>query len=290
MNNYYTYAYLRKDGTPYYIGKGSGKRLYRSGGRPCNSPPKNRIIFLKQNITEEEAFKHEIYMIAVFGRKDLRTGILHNRTNGGDGSSGAIRSIELRQKISSSLKGRTFTREHLEKISIANRGRVVSEETKNKLSIINKGKTMSKETREKLSKSLKGIVFTEERKKNISKSKKGKSSALKGKTYQEIHGEHYLKRIEKLRNKNIGKKLSEETKQKISNSKKGNPAWNNGISIPSKYVYQFKNPTGKTIITRSISNLCKENNLNKTCMFRLTNGKQKQHKGWIFLSKQEASN
>jgi hypothetical protein len=44
-------------------------------------PPKDksRIIFLKQNITEEEAFKHENYMIAVFGRKDLGTGILHNK-------------------------------------------------------------------------------------------------------------------------------------------------------------------------------------------------------------------
>jgi hypothetical protein len=85
---YYTYAYLREDGTPYYIGKGKEYRIYSKKGRPCNPPPRNRIIFLKQNLTEEEAFKHEIYMISVFGRKDLGTGILHNRTNGGDGASG----------------------------------------------------------------------------------------------------------------------------------------------------------------------------------------------------------
>lgn len=85
--NYYTYAYLREDKTPYYIGKGKGDRIYSTRRR--NKPPKDksRIIFLKQNLTEEEAFKHEIYMIAVFGRTDNGTGILRNLTDGGEGSS-----------------------------------------------------------------------------------------------------------------------------------------------------------------------------------------------------------
>lgn len=85
MKEYYTYAYLREDKTPYYIGKGKSDRVFRRNKKDIK-PPKNktRIIFLKKNLTEEEAFKHEIYMISIFGRKDLGTGILHNRTDGGD--------------------------------------------------------------------------------------------------------------------------------------------------------------------------------------------------------------
>ena len=84
-NRFYTYAYLREDKTPYYIGKGQGNRAYNQNRRVRPPKYKSKIIFLKQNLTEEEAFKHEIYMIAVFGRKDLGTGILRNMTYGGDG-------------------------------------------------------------------------------------------------------------------------------------------------------------------------------------------------------------
>jgi len=85
MNEFYTYAYLREDKTPYYIGKGTGNRIYSKSRRVERPKDKSKIIYLKKNLTEEEAFKHEIYMIAVFGRKDLGTGFLDNRTNGGDG-------------------------------------------------------------------------------------------------------------------------------------------------------------------------------------------------------------
>ena len=86
---YYTYAYLREDGTPYYIGKGKGRRIFDKENRTSCPVPKDkrRIIFLKQNLTEEQAFIHEIYMISVFGRKNNETGILRNLTDGGEGFS-----------------------------------------------------------------------------------------------------------------------------------------------------------------------------------------------------------
>jgi hypothetical protein len=87
---YYTYAYLRKNGTPYYIGKGKGQRINqyhkRTGNKSIPLPELKRRIKLKQNLTEEEAFKYEKYMIFVFGRKDLGTGVLLNMNDGGGGS------------------------------------------------------------------------------------------------------------------------------------------------------------------------------------------------------------
>ena len=101
---YYTYAYLREDRTPYYIGKGKGNRAYRRRNKGINPPKdKSRILILKKNLTEEESFRHEIYMIAVFGRKDLGTGILHNKTDGGDGRK---HPEEVKKKISQKQLGK----------------------------------------------------------------------------------------------------------------------------------------------------------------------------------------
>ena len=54
---------------------------------------------LKQNLSEDEAFKHEIYMIAVLGRRDLCTGILRNMTDGGEGCAGRVLSEETKRRI-----------------------------------------------------------------------------------------------------------------------------------------------------------------------------------------------
>lgn len=109
---FYTYAYLRKDRTPYYIGKGSGYRIYDKGRREFKPPKdKSRIIFLKQNLTEEDAFKHERYMIAFFGRKDLGTGILINRSDGGLGGRN-VRSRSFNQEQKDQIRERMRGNKH----------------------------------------------------------------------------------------------------------------------------------------------------------------------------------
>ena len=130
---YYTYAYLREDKTPYYIGKGEGRRAYKKGRDEVNPPKdKSKIIFLKQNLTEEEAFKHEIYMIDVLGRKDLGTGILRNRTNGGDGVSGRVMSDYHRNCIIKANTGRKVNEETRKKLREVSTGRKLSDKTRNK--------------------------------------------------------------------------------------------------------------------------------------------------------------
>ena len=168
MTDFYTYAYLRDDGTPYYIGKGNGGRCYAKGGRPCGVPKDvSRILILKSELSEEDAFRHEIYMIAVFGRKDLGTGILRNKTNGGEGTSGRICSNATRKKLSSTLTGGVISAEWRENISKGKKN--PSTETREKLSKANKGKKLSEETKQKIRQNNPntGRKLTEEEKRNI---------------------------------------------------------------------------------------------------------------------------
>lgn len=93
---YYVYAYLRADGTPYYIGKGNGGR-YKSKNHPgIFLPPIDRIVFLEKNLSEVGALALERRYISWYGRKNNSTGILYNRTDGGDGSTNMYVTEETR--------------------------------------------------------------------------------------------------------------------------------------------------------------------------------------------------
>ena len=277
---YYTYAFLREDRTPYYIGKGKDNRAYRRSKTDIKPPKdKSRILILKQNLIEEEAFRHEIYMIAVFGRKDLGTGILHNRTDGGEGSSGRIHSEESKRKMSESSKNPS--KETRRKRSEAQKGKkhhfygkTLSAEHKIKLSEAlkgiknhNYGKDFSLETRRKMSDAKKGKLLSEEHKRNLSEAHKNPSEETRRKMSDATKGGN---------NPMYGKKHSEETKQKISKMLKGKN------TKPPTYTaeYEFISPEGKIIKGKNIAEFARIYNLNVSALYDIKRGKRKQYSGW----------
>ena len=150
---FYVYAYLREDGTPYYIGKGKDRRAWVKGkGEVYHPVDESRIKIIKENLSEADAFVLEKALISQYGRKDLGTGILRNKSDGGEGPVGAKRSIETREKMSVAHIGKKFSEQHKQKLSASHSGKKLTTEHKKRITEANLKRFSKEEERRKLAK------------------------------------------------------------------------------------------------------------------------------------------
>ena len=172
LKSFYTYLWLREDGTPYYVGKGMGERALRKG-----SPPIERIIFQDWS-SEAEALEAERFLIACYGRKDIGTGILRNMTDGGDGTAGRKLSAESRQKIRAANVGKIWSEDVCRKISKSLTGRKVSESARANMRRVKLGVKFPPSFGQKMRTALLGRQLSSEHRKNISRGRKTASHTI----------------------------------------------------------------------------------------------------------------
>lgn len=103
---FYTYFHTRNDtGDVFYIGKGCGIRYLKSGKhnphwKNISAKHGHTAHLAMTNLTEDEAFEHEKFLIMCF--KEMGVPLV-NCTNGGEGPSGHIHTPETRARISAKM-------------------------------------------------------------------------------------------------------------------------------------------------------------------------------------------
>jgi hypothetical protein len=131
----HTYENLTFDFEPFYVGKGKGSRIdSHDKVKDTKTHKRAKIqkikksglevikIKLFENLSESAAFDLEKSIISLIGRKDKNEGPLLNLTNGGEGSSGTLHSIETKEKRSISIKNWwSLLKEDKERIELRNK-------------------------------------------------------------------------------------------------------------------------------------------------------------------------
>lgn len=191
MKNFYTYLHCKPNGDPFYVGKGFAARAFKFSIRTQHH--KNIVskygegnigVFVFSCESEEQAFADEIQQIAQL-RKEGFT--LVNLTNGGEGSTGCIASIETRMKLSAASLGRKQPPRSAEFKKIASISRIGkkinAEQRARQLSAINakkgeKRKPPSEETKLKISAALTGKKRSLESRTKQSETTKGAKRPL----------------------------------------------------------------------------------------------------------------
>jgi hypothetical protein len=203
---FYVYLHCLPNGLPFYVGKGYGNRaftLWNNRNRHYKFVVKK---YGKENIkvvvlpcpSETDAFLQEIQFIKAFREMGYN---LTNKTDGGEGATGAIRNEITRLKMAQSKLGNKYTlglkrgpmpKKQREKISatrrerniaVWNKGMPRTDEVKAKLSASNKGKKLtlglkypprSEEHKAKISAANKGRIFSPEHRTKLSMALRGK--------------------------------------------------------------------------------------------------------------------
>jgi hypothetical protein len=265
-NRFYVYAYLRAEDSmdgaaysPYYVGKGCGRRAF-SGQRAIPRPKsKTLIVFIQEGLTELDALNLEVYCIGLYGRINNGTGILRNMTDGGEGCSGYVFSEKMKRNFSINRKGRKMSDEAKKNMSIARTGVTPTQATREKISQSNsRNKYELIASDGKIYVCMNLTVFGREhglRRSALSNLVQGRRKTHKGWRGKILDGamgnySHAQSTLEKMRSSNI------------------------------QYTYELQSPSGTIYTTTSTTQFAKEHNLSQPALSKVVRGLAAHHKGW----------